>query len=354
MKPEISVIIPAYNGAKIVKNAIQSVLKQTFSNFELIIVNDGSTDNTLEVLERMKRQEKRIKIVDKKQNGKLLQARIDGFKSSAGNWIVYLDQDDYLHPKALETLFNGANEKVEVVVGGMRNIYDRFGFIKSKTSNVVPNHCLSTIVDFKDRSQFDFELAFWGKHSIYVSAWGKLYKKELFTNFENFEITSIHSSEDVLFNLILFQNVKQISFVGDLTVNHSYGGGTSKIDLNNIKDLNELYRVRSQMLEQEFDADKKRFADYEYMNTVYHHFLNAVIIEKWDLEKFNRELISNSKLPVFQHCLRIRHEYEGKGARFFKSIHNPELLYAEFVEIADKARFKRTIKRKIASILSKI
>lgn len=100
---KISIIIPLYNKAKYVTKCLASVKKQTFADFEVIIVNDGSTDNSVEIVNQF--QDERIKLINKK-NGGPSSARNRGIQEATGDWILFLDADDLLLPFALEYLYN--------------------------------------------------------------------------------------------------------------------------------------------------------------------------------------------------------------------------------------------------------
>ena len=95
MKPEISIIVPIYNVEKYLPRCIESILAQTFTNFELILVNDGSEDDSGEVCDRYAKEDKRIKVIHKK-NGGVSSARNAGLKNSIGNYIGFVDPDDYI------------------------------------------------------------------------------------------------------------------------------------------------------------------------------------------------------------------------------------------------------------------
>ena len=99
MNPEISVILPVYNGGKYLKEAIDSILNQTFKNFELIIVNDGSTDESLYIIRSYK--DERIKLINQKNTG-LSKALNNGIKLAKGKYIARMDQDDISHPERLK------------------------------------------------------------------------------------------------------------------------------------------------------------------------------------------------------------------------------------------------------------
>lgn len=101
MKEKISVIIPAFNAEKWIYNCVKSVLNQNDNNFEIIIVNDGSKDNTLTLCKELGYNDNRIMIVDKK-NGGVSRARNEGIKRATGKWVVFLDSDDCLCKDAFE------------------------------------------------------------------------------------------------------------------------------------------------------------------------------------------------------------------------------------------------------------
>ena len=103
-KPEISVVVPVYNVEKYLKQCLDSILVQTFSNIEIICVNDGSTDNSRKILEEYKKRDFRIKIVDKK-NGGLSSARNAGMKVATGEFYSFIDSDDWIDKTMLEKLY---------------------------------------------------------------------------------------------------------------------------------------------------------------------------------------------------------------------------------------------------------
>ena len=100
---KISVVVPVYNAAKYVKNCTDSVLNSTHKNIELILVNDGSTDDSLKVLEQIKASDERVVIIDK-QNAGVSAARNDGIKASTGEFIHFIDSDDWINSDCYENM----------------------------------------------------------------------------------------------------------------------------------------------------------------------------------------------------------------------------------------------------------
>ena len=139
MKIKYSIIVPAYNVEKYVEQALQSVLAQKVTNYECIIVNDGSTDKTLEVVEAMVGNNERFKIITQENQG-LSGARNTAIRNASGEYLVFLDADDYLSNNALEIMERGIETHSDVTL---------FNFYM-----------------FDQGSDVLHEIAFQGKHSI--------------------------------------------------------------------------------------------------------------------------------------------------------------------------------------------
>jgi glycosyltransferase involved in cell wall biosynthesis len=98
----VSIIMPAFNAANTIEKSIESVLNQTYKDWELIVINDGSTDNTNTIVKKLIKKEKSIRLITLKKNIGSPLARDEGIKSSNGRWIAFLDADDLWLPKKLE------------------------------------------------------------------------------------------------------------------------------------------------------------------------------------------------------------------------------------------------------------
>lgn len=112
---KISVIIPAYNAAVFIENCISSILKQSFQDFEIIVVNDGSKDNTLEILNRFAEKDSRIKVYSQ-ENGGVSAARNTALKHATGEFITYVDADDSVPEDGFENMMSLMNDDVDMVV----------------------------------------------------------------------------------------------------------------------------------------------------------------------------------------------------------------------------------------------
>lgn len=107
---KVSIIVPVYNSEKYVAECLDSILKQTMKELQIICVNDASTDSSREILEKYAKKDQRIMIVDNEQNGGLSFARNRGMEKATGEYIYFLDSDDSIVPEAMEELYNRAQE----------------------------------------------------------------------------------------------------------------------------------------------------------------------------------------------------------------------------------------------------
>lgn len=118
----ISIIVPVYNTEKYLSACIESILGQTFTNFELILVNDGSKDESGVICDTFSQIDNRIQVIHK-SNGGVSSARNSGLEIARGKWITFIDSDDFIKPTFLENLYKPIYEdsKIEFVHGGACN-----------------------------------------------------------------------------------------------------------------------------------------------------------------------------------------------------------------------------------------
>ena len=140
---KVSIVVPVYNVEKYIEKCIDSIVKQTYNNLELIIVNDGSKDNSEQIILKKAKEDKRIKYI-KKQNGGLSSARNVGIKAATGKYICFIDSDDWIDKKYVEVLVNTAEKNnSDMVICNIRNIYDD-GTIKENTEQIEKNEKISS------------------------------------------------------------------------------------------------------------------------------------------------------------------------------------------------------------------
>lgn len=186
----ISVIVPVYKVERYVERCIDSILNQTLTDFELILVDDGSPDNSGTICDEYLKRDKRIKVIHQK-NGGLSAARNSGIKwvvnHSNSEWISFIDSDDWVHPQYLELLLRMVLE-LDVCIGVC-------GFERTSTQGKM------VYVDDIAMTKYVPE-EYWIKNRVNATvAWGKLYKKELFLKMR-YPVGKIHEDEYVTYKLL--------------------------------------------------------------------------------------------------------------------------------------------------------
>lgn len=201
---KISVIVPVYNMEIRLKKCIDSLVNQTLKDIELIIVNDGSKDNSLKIIKEYQKTHNNIKIIDKK-NGGIGAARNDGIKIATGEYIAFVDSDDYIELDMFEKMYKTIKkEKACIVV------------CNYKTFNEMDNNIIyNNIVAETNITTFDKNPEMLNK--IHYMPWNKLYKKELFDK-TKYPINVKY--EDLNTIIKVFAKAKKIVPVNDYLYNY--------------------------------------------------------------------------------------------------------------------------------------
>lgn len=127
-KSLVSVITPAYNAEKFIAQTIESILGQTFTDFEFIILNDKSTDNTLKIIQEYAQKDSRIVVIDNEKNLGIAGNRNEGIKRARGKYIIWQDADDISLPERIEKQFQYMEEHPKVgIMGGFLEMFDESG-----------------------------------------------------------------------------------------------------------------------------------------------------------------------------------------------------------------------------------
>lgn len=178
--PKISVVVPVYNVQEYLKSCINSILAQTFSDFEIILVDDGSTDESGKICDIYEKQDNRISVIHQK-NGGLIRARATGVRIAIGEWICFVDSDDMISPDALERMYSYTSDDIDYVVFESR--IDRCCNVKEYIQLL-----------------FNFRL---------LSIWGKLFRRSLFNDYVLSIPAKFQVGEDFLYQLRILCGVNK-------------------------------------------------------------------------------------------------------------------------------------------------
>ncbi len=212
----ISVIVPVYNVEKYIDKCLNSIMKQSYKNIEIILVDDGSTDKSGKICEEYAKLDNRIKVVHKKNEGLGL-ARNSGLEISSGKYIAFIDSDDFISENMIEKLVEEIlNYNVDTVYCGFYEYYD--------SNLLLPKPCYySNKIFEKEEITSKILLEMIGtapkekKDSLVsMSVWHALYSTEIIKkNLIKFPSEREYISEDIVFDILYLKNAKKIKFIED-------------------------------------------------------------------------------------------------------------------------------------------
>lgn len=304
--PEISVVIPIYNVEKYLPRCLNSLLSQTFENFEAICVNDGSSDTCSDILKAFSKKDKRIKVITQQNQG-LSMARNNGLKAASGKYVYFLDSDDCIHPRLLECVYYFAQKYQADVV--------TFGYIKQKHKfppekcEVEPSYFTIKNIEKISHKCTHMPLKYCtdrGRYKINYNAWTKLYKRQILNGIEfipNICFEDYPHTLSVLMKAPLTVILRQDLYY--YTENPSSISNTS-FNIKHIDDyhagLNAVYDIFSRKGQKEFD-----FVLKEIIPKILKHQLNRILRSPKEkqtalFDAFTKELVDLDN----KGCIRFR------------------------------------------------
>ena len=211
---KISIIVPIYNIKSYIERCIESLITQTYDDLEILLVNDGSTDGSGEVIKKYEK-DSRVIIINK-ENGGLSDARNAGMKKMTGDYVLFVDGDDFLDYDCVQLLTEEIQDHTDVIMFPYRKEYGN----KSKKSELF---CESWKFFREEEVREQIFARLIGPKQSIISvnpvtmdrlntAWGKLYKSSLLVGKE-FTDTGLIGPEDCWFNIQVFQNVKTVKYI---------------------------------------------------------------------------------------------------------------------------------------------
>ena len=227
--PTISLIIPVYNVEKYLRKALESVQNQTFKDFEAIIINDGSTDNSLNIILEFCEKNKNFVLINQENSGPAV-ARNTALNVSKGEYIAFMDSDDYIEPNFLECLYEAAKKNEADMVCCNFNVY----YPEKDISVYIPIHSLPGVYPkTKALKKLIRDI------SMHYYVWNKLTKRELFFN-HNVKFDDMYF-EDISISPKLFYYSKKIVFLSKVLYNYS-SRESSILHSINVTKINDFIR----------------------------------------------------------------------------------------------------------------
>lgn len=211
---EISVIVPIYNVEKYLHKCVESILNQTFKNFEIILVNDGATDNCPKIADEFAEKYPDIITTVHKKNGGLGDARNYGINYTKGKYLLFIDSDDYIAEDMLEMLYNNVKKYgSDIVISGFQSVSESGNIISVIKENLSEDE----VMNLKDNKNLMM---------INPAAWNKLYNRELFIQHPDIRYPSRDWYEDIRTTLKLFNVAENITYVNKPLYNYLWREGS--------------------------------------------------------------------------------------------------------------------------------
>lgn len=271
-----SVIIPVYNVEKYIEKCIDSILNQSYKDYEIIIINDGSTDGSENILKKYNNN-KKITIITQENQG-LSAARNAGIKKAKGDYIVLVDSDDYIEELLLEKLNENINDNIDIIRYQTRTVDDNYNIIKEYNEeefiSLNPNKAIEKIL----------------KYHFVENSWLYCYKKQLFTkNKFKYDVGYIH--EDFGLTPLLLLNAKKITSINYIGYNYLIRENS----IMNNKDIKKTIKKCNDFIElgiRNINIIKKsKFKNKEILLS---YIANSILIKGKELDKISRKKYLNT------------------------------------------------------------
>ena len=336
----ISVIVPIYNAEKFLDKCIKSILNQTYEKFELILVNDGSKDNSLSICNKYKSKDNRVIVIDKKNEGSIV-ARNIGIKASNSDYVMFVDSDDWIDKNTLQIAVDEmVKSNADVVIFNMYKVIGGIGLIRKKNSDMYFNE---NKVYKDDEIRKKLVTAYFNGHPFPSSLCAKLYRKEYLLSSGKYLKYINFLGDDLFYNMEILLKVKKVSIINKYLYYYRAGGNTSKYMPYLFEDAINGYKIQKKVLREYYqDLPQDNGISIMLLNTMktclYNLFLSDLD------EKKIKEVIKNylKTEEIIEAC-------NNEGCKkyfkeeFIKAITENDIDY--FYKFGEKQFKKKRIKR---------
>ena len=315
----LSVIVPVYNGEKYIKECLESIINQTYKDLQIIVVNDGSTDNTESILVNIRKIDSRILVINKK-NGGVSSARNLGLKYTSKEFITFVDSDDTLDKDMYELLMKYAEEKkFDIIHCGYKRINNDGIKLVNDTGDII-------VQENKEALECIIE----GKLFV-PSLWNKIYKKSLFRNIEFDEDLKIN--EDVLVNYRAFKNSNESIFIDKAKYNYFEREESACKNTKSVKKAEDCLKVAKIINDDCKNSSLSKSTMYKYIGCLIELYRSYYYTDKIKYK------ISINNIRTEINLFYKKNKITGKKNKIssFLIIHKPH-LYGVIYKIYDRIR----------------
>lgn len=307
--PLITVGIPVYNRELLITKCIQSVLNQTYSNFEIILVDDGSTDNSLEICKSFESSDNRIRIISQKNSG-VSTARNQVIKSAKGDYICFIDSDDFVESDLLQTYVTELEKQdYDLIICGFKN---------STADGTLVYYELSDF-DLTDINEFWKQFGYLLARNLLRSPVNKLYKTSILKENNLLFDISTQIAEDAIFNADYYNYIKSIRIVNkplyNVLLHDSENRLSNKVHKSFFESQNKLFTKYVALLKSKncFEGNNKEVLDFQFANLITKGMKDICLSEK----KLPVSEVNKNIVPDVFPIDKKEHFYFGKVEKSF-------------------------------------
>ncbi|MEB4869794.1 glycosyltransferase family 2 protein [Priestia megaterium] len=348
---KVSVIVPIYNAGSRLSRCIKSILNQTFNDFELILVNDGSTDKSLDICNRYRNQDNRIKVIDKENEGSFATRR-RGVQAANSMYIMFVDADDWINKNTIEILYKESiDSNVDITVCNTYKVVGNCTFIKKKNQSTYFN---DNKVFNKKEIKNELIVAYFHGHPFPPSLCAKLYKKELLQNSGKYLERIIFFGEDLFYNLEMFIKANRVKVINESLYYYRIGGFTSKYMPYLFNHIVNGYQIQREVIDEYYlDTKQKEYNGISVMllNTfktcLYNLFMSN--LTETEMKSLIKEYTSNNEI-VESTCNKGSINYFSSD--YLNAIKNKDVNY--LYELGEAIYKKKRLKMILMNIISKV
>ena len=295
MKPAITIIIPVYNVENYIHKSIESILSQTLSNIEIILVDDGSTDKSGEIADFYAKKDLRIKVIHQKNHGVSISRNV-GLELAIGEYIAFIDPDDWVDDDMFEKLYCEAiQNNCDVVMCGFSKEY-----IKSNKSVKVFHLFQSNTVLLKDyiKKEICSQLL---KHGFFTSVCDKIYRRSFLEKYKIRMYNDIQLREDYLFNMDIFNFAERAIYLPMPFYHYRIitNSAITKYHKNRFQFDLKIYNEKKEYAKKWFPDNQKylKIVSYDFLLDVYYNVIKV----------YNKNNLENIKNKYKHICEIINH-----------------------------------------------
>lgn len=344
-------VVPIYNAEHYLDKCILSILNQTFQDIELILVNDGSTDTSLEKCINFKNKDKRIVLINKKNEGSIA-TRKKGVQAATSNYVMFVDADDWIDKRMIEVLYTESlANSLDVTVCNMYKVLGNSKLIKRKNNS---SYFKEDRIYEKGQIMSELVVAYFHGFPFPANLWGKLYTKELLLDSGSF-LKNIHFfGDDLFYNLEIFLKANRVKVIDKPLYYYRAGGNTSKFMPFFFDDIVNGYEIQKEVIGKYYiDTKQKQLNGISVMllNTFKTVISNLFIggLEINQIEEKIHTYVSNESI---QEAIINKASVNYFSDEFLAAIKNKDISY--LYGLGYKSHKFTKVKKQLINIVSRL